>query len=96
MPLDEPAKSRPSDPGLNLLDGALHDGALILEAYTRFTTTLIGTVLFPYAALPRPQEAKATDFAEPSPRPSHRGMAQVFLALIIGIVLGRRLFAQRS
>jgi hypothetical protein len=93
--LDEPAKPHRSDPAFNLLDSALHDGAVIVEAYTRFTATVIGTVLFPYAAMRRPESAsKAWDVRSP-PQERYPAIANVIVALLIGIILGRRLFSRR-
>jgi hypothetical protein len=57
MRSEKPGRSRRRDPALTLIDSALQDGAVILEAYGRFATTLIGVALFPYAMVPPPNEA---------------------------------------
>jgi hypothetical protein len=51
MPLDEPANPGRPDPASNLFDSALRDSAVVLDAYARFATTLIGILLFPYASM---------------------------------------------
>src|SRR5512133_3045216 len=51
MPLDDPARPRSFDPAVDLLGSALHDGAVVLDAYARFATTVINIALFPYAAI---------------------------------------------
>jgi hypothetical protein len=100
MPLDQPAEPRRADPGLNLFDSALRDGAVVLDAYARFAATLIGTLVFPYAALARAKSASGEEAAETPaqspPRPPQRGIAQIAIALLVGIVLGRRLFGRGS
>lgn len=92
MPSDEPTRSHSSDPALGLLDSALHDSAVILDAYARFATIVIGTVLFPYAAARPMISAPKQSDAEPPPQPHHRGIVSVVIAMLIGAVLGRRLF----
>jgi hypothetical protein len=96
MPSNERAKSRHPDPAVNLLDSALRDGAVVLDAYARFATTLIGMVLFPYAAIAPVETAprKRTNAAPAGP--PHRGIVQVAIALLVGIVLGRKLFGRTS
>jgi len=94
MPLDDPARPRSFDPAVDLLGSALHDGAVVLDAYARFATTVINIALFPYAAI-----AAAKKMSEPAAtgapaRPPHRGMVQVAAAFLIGVVLGRRLIAR--
>ena len=96
MPSNERAKSRRSDPAVNLLDSALHDSAVVLDAYARFATTLIGMVLFPYAAVAPVERAPREQTAAAPAGPPHRGIVQVVLALLIGIVLGRKLFGRTS
>jgi hypothetical protein len=95
MPSEKPGEARRPDPAFNLLDGALHDGAVILDAYGRFATTLIGILLFPYAAMPPVAGAPGQSNAEPQVRSRRRGIASVVIALLAGAVLGRRLFARR-
>ena len=94
MPLDQPASSRRPDPALNLLDNALHDSAVILDAYARFATTMIGALVFPYAAIAPPQSVARQEASETPQQDAskHRGVVQVAIALLIGFVLGRRLF----
>jgi hypothetical protein len=95
MPLKEPAEMRRSDPPFNLLDSALHDSAVILEAYGRFATTLIGALLFPYATL-RPVVSSPQQADAESPSPSrHSGIISVLVALLVGAVLGRSLLGRR-
>lgn len=95
MPLEKPGEARPSDPSLNLLDSALHDGAVVLDAYARFATTLIGTLLFPSAALVPAKSLSRADRLAGWARVPHRGIIQVVLALLIGLLLGRRFSASR-
>ena len=96
MPSNERAKSRRSDPAVNLLDSALHDSAVVLDAYARFATTLIGMVLFPYAAV-APVERAPREWTAATPAgPPRRGLVQVAIALLVGIVLGRKLFGRTS
>jgi hypothetical protein len=95
MPSEKPDEARRSDPSLSLIDTALHDGFVILDAYARFATTIVGAVLFPYAAVPPRAGAPAQSSAEPRRRSGHRGIAKVALALLVGAVLGRKLFARR-
>jgi hypothetical protein len=91
MRLEKPAKSRPSDPAFDLLESAPHDSAVILEAYGRFATTVIGTLLFPYAAARPMISAPKQSDAEPPPQWHHLGIVTVVIAMMIGAVLGRRL-----
>src|SRR5947209_586136 len=95
MPLNEPARSRSTDPALGLLDSALHDSAVIFEAYGRFARIVIGTLLFPYAAAGPVISAPKQSDAEPPPRSHHLGIVNVVIAMMIGAVLGRRLFRRR-
>ena len=97
MPSERPGRSRRPDPALNLIDSALHDGAVILDAYGRFATGLIGAVLFPYAMLP-PQDPRGETAAEKAAHRQSRqhGIVNVVLALLIGAVIGRRLSARRN
>ncbi len=91
MSSEHEAKAHRPDPGLQLLENALHDSAVVLDAYARFATTLIGTLLFPYAGLAPARNAAQRQQAEtPAPRPQ-RGIFRVAIALLIGVVLGRRL-----
>ena len=92
---DEPARQRRPDPAVSLLDTALRDGALILDAYGRFATALIGAVVFPYAAAAPGKSAAEQQPGERRTR-SHRGVVQTAIALLIGFVLGRRLFRGRA
>jgi hypothetical protein len=92
MPLDEPGKSPSSDPVLNLLDVALHDGAVVIDAYARFAAAMIGTLLFPYAATRPATSTQRQSESERPPKSRHPGIMKVLVALIIGAVLGRRLF----
>lgn len=85
MPSEKPGEARRSDPTLSLNDTAVHDGFVILDAYARFATTLIGAVLFP----------PGHSSAEPRLRSGHRGIGKVAIALLVGAVLGRKLFARR-
>jgi hypothetical protein len=95
MPSEKPGEARRPDAALSLIDSALHDGLVILDAYARFATTAIGAVLFPYAAMrPRP-DAPGQSTAEPRPQAGHRGIAKVAVAMVVGAVLGRKLFARR-
>jgi hypothetical protein len=96
MPSDEPARSHPSDPALNLLGSALHDSAVIVEAYGRFATTLISTLLFPYAALLPAKSTSRDEIIDTPARLPHRNIVQVVLALLIGLIIGRRLSAKRA
>lgn len=91
MSAEHEAKPRRPDPGLQLLENALHDGAIVLDAYARFVTTLIGTLLFPYAGIAPAGNATQHETAETPARPARRGIFQVAIALLIGVVLGRRL-----
>jgi hypothetical protein len=95
MPSDEPAKSRRSDPALDFIDNALHDSAVVLDAYARFATTVIGTLLFPYAATRPVTSAPKQSDPELPPKSRYHGIVNVVIALIIGAFLGRRLFARR-
>src|SRR5437763_4802756 len=97
MPLDEPARSRRADPTMNLLESALHDGAVVLDAYARFATTLMGTLIFPYAALAPARNASGEEAETPAHSPQHlppRRIVQVAIALLVGVILGRRLFGR--
>ena len=94
MPLKKPGEMRRANPGLNPFDSALHDGAVILDAYARFATTLIGMVLFPYAAIAPVETAPRERTTVTRAGPPHRGIVQVAIALLIGFVLGRRLFGR--
>jgi hypothetical protein len=96
MPSNERTKSRRSDPAVNLLDSALHDGAVVLDAYARFATTLIGMVLFPYAAIAPVERAPRERAAATPAGPPRRGIVQVAIALLVGIVLGRKLLGRTS
>jgi hypothetical protein len=73
----------------------LHDSAVILDAYARFATIVIGTVLFPYAAARPVISAPKQGGAEPRPQSLHLGIVNVVIAMLIGAVLGRRLFRGR-
>jgi hypothetical protein len=96
MPSKERAKSRRPDPAINLLDSALHDGAVVLDAYARFATTLIGMVVFPYAAI-APVETAPREQTNVTPAgPPHRGIVHVAIVLLVGIVLGRKLLGRTS
>jgi hypothetical protein len=95
MPLEKPARSRPSDPAFDLLESALHDGAVILEAYGRFATTVIGALLFPYAAARPVMSAPKQSDTEPPPQSHHLRIVTVVIAMMIGAVLGRRLSRRR-
>jgi hypothetical protein len=95
MRLEKPAKSRPSDPAFDLLESALHDSAVILEAYGRFATTVIGTLLFPYAAARPVISAPKQGYAEPPPQSHHLGTVTIVIAMMIGAIFGRRLFRKR-
>jgi hypothetical protein len=96
MPSDEPAKSRRSDPAFNPFDSALRDSAIILDAYARFATTLIGTLLFPYAAArPAASTSQPNDVRSPQRSRSH-AIVNVGIAFLIGVVLGRRVLARRG
>jgi hypothetical protein len=95
MPSEKPDDARRSDPSLSLIDTALHDGFVILDAYARFATTIVGAVLFPYAAVPPRAGAAGKSSAEPRRRSGYRGIAKIVLALLVGAVLGRKLFARR-
>jgi hypothetical protein len=95
MPSEKPGRSRRRDPALTLIDSALQDGAVILEAYGRFATTLIGVALFPYAMVPPPNKAPRQSDSGKWAQSRHHGIVNVVLALLIGAVLGRRLFARR-
>jgi hypothetical protein len=88
MPSEKPGEARRSDPSLSLIDTALHDGLIILDAYARFATTAIGAVLFPYAAMQPRAGAPGQNTAEPRLRSGHRGIAKVAIALLVGAVLG--------
>jgi hypothetical protein len=95
MPSQRPVEAPRSDAALSLIDSALHHGLVILDAYARFATTAIGAMLFPYAAMrPRP-DAPGQNTAEPRRQAGHRGIANVAVAMVIGAVLGRKLFARR-
>jgi hypothetical protein len=92
MPLDEPPRPGGADPVLNALDRALHDGAVVLDAYARFTAAMIGALLFPYAAVRPAASAPEDGEPEPAPEPRRHGIIKVVAALVIGAILGRRLF----
>ena len=94
MRSEKPDRSLRSDPAFNLLDSALHDGAVVLDAYARFVTTAIGTLLFPYAVMAPPQHTER-NVAEPPARASYGGIVQALVALVIGMIIGRRLFSKR-
>jgi hypothetical protein len=95
MRLKKPGEMRRPDPAFNLLDTALHDSAVILEAYGRFATALIGTLLFPYATL-RPVVSAPQQADAEAPSPSRRrGIISVLVALLVGAVLGRSLSGRR-
>jgi hypothetical protein len=95
MGLEKPAKSRPSDPAFDLIESALHDSAVVLEAYGRFATTVIGTVLFPYAAVRLPESASEASAVRPPPQPGYPAIANVIVAFLLGVILGRRLLRRR-
>jgi hypothetical protein len=94
MPSEKPGRSRRPAPALNLIDSALQDGAVILDAYGRFATTLLGVALFPYAMLP-PQTAPRQSDSGKRTQSRHHGIVNVVLALLIGAVIGRGLSARR-
>lgn len=95
MPSEKSGRSRRPDPPLTLLESALHDGAVILDAYGRFAATLIGVALFPYAMLP-PKTAPGESQSQKRSRSRHHGFVQVALALLLGAALGRRLSLRRA
>jgi hypothetical protein len=93
--LEKPGKSRPSDPAFDLIERALHDSAVILEAYGRFATTVIGTVLFPYAAVRLPESAPKASAVRPPPQRGYSAIAYIIVAFLLAVVLGRRLLRRR-
>ena len=95
MRSDEPSRPPHRDPGLQFLDNALHDGAAVLDAYARFATTLLGTLLFPYAGIAPRNAPQQKDAGKPARLPQ-RGTFQVAIAMLIGVILGRRLFSRAS
>lgn len=96
MASEKPAKSHRGDPAIELLDSAFRDSALILDAYGRFAAAAIGTLLFPYAASLAPERTGHQSDTDETSRARHRGIVQVFVALLIGLVLGRRLVVRRG
>jgi hypothetical protein len=94
MSSGEQARTHRRDPGLQLLDKALHDGAIVLDAYARFATTVIGTLLFPFAGIAPARNAAQQEHAGKPARLPHRGIFGVAVAVLIGVVLGRRLFGR--
>jgi hypothetical protein len=95
MPSGKPAKSHSSDPALGLLDSALHDSVVILDGYRRFATIVIGTLFFPYAAARSLESAPTTREVKAPPKSRSSAIVSVVLALLIGVVLGRRRIARR-
>ncbi|MBV9395643.1 MAG: hypothetical protein JOZ84_14665 [Methylobacteriaceae bacterium] len=95
MPSEKPGEGRRSDPTSRLVDTALHDGFVILDAYARFATTVIGAALFPYAAVRPRAGTPGQSSAKPPLRSGHRGLAKIAIALLVGAVLGRKLCARR-
>jgi hypothetical protein len=85
MPLDEPANPGRPDPASNLFDSALRDSAVVLDAYARFATTLIGILLFPYASMAPAKSPSREDVVEGAAGLPHCGIIQVVLALLIGL-----------
>src|SRR4051794_29137761 len=77
MPSDDPARSRRPDPAVNLVDTAMHDSVVILDAYSRFATALIATLFFPSAAIASAKSAAVSRHA------------QTAVALLVRFALGR-------
>lgn len=95
MPSDERVEPRRGNPNLDLLDSALRDSAAVLDAYARFATTLVGALLFPYARTELVTSARKQNEPERTPKSRRHGIINVVVALIIGVVLGRKLLPRR-